>query len=188
MDMNASLRYQDSEGAQEWFCFAICVTTTFALIPIEIWCIIKFCNGTKTMKMISRRHPMVNVVIATSILLLNIGCMSILMFQSEISNSPSFGETANIAVGFSSMFVSIAGYWAVLRCWIIYYQSQLSNLISSKHWKLMINSKLDKHNLNKTQLWILKNHKKWGNWQFLKRLCIIVNIISTAVAIVAFIL
>ena len=188
MDLNETIRYDESQSVEEVFCLIIFTVTIIIVVPLEIWWIVKFCKSTKAVKTISRRHPMVNVIVSSCFVSLNICCMSILILQSRVSNSPLLKSITVATFGIFSTFVSVAAQWVALQCWIIYYQSQLSNLISSKHWKLMINSKLDKHNLNKTQLWILKNHKKWGNWQFLKRLCIVVNIISTAVAIVAFIL
>lgn len=127
---------------------------------------------------LKKRYPQISIAAGISLIILTFGSIFYIIYQSNIDDISCFHSNTWYIfmpiIGISFSCIEGTGYALAFRFWIIYYQIQLSKIVDSHEWRILIDSKYKIEDIGvKNSQWFINHKKDLGNYHFCQKIFLI---------------
>ena len=177
-----STQSEEDEWLMRFLCFIITIAIFWLIyIPMLWFGLLKYLKY-KDELFIQKRYPLITKIqIYSSLLLVAIEYTINIIYRTIIEDEKSTLYTVlwNLSLLLQPLMVYAAFYCLFWRFWMNYFDTNLVSQVSSKLWKMRINSNVE--NMEKEN-WFEHNKQKYGNHVVCGRKIFIIYLFSVIIA------
>ena len=169
------------------YCFGA-FFATISLIPLLIYCLLLLKKNGKKAWFVKRRPKLVAIsLISSAIPAISVSYIMLSRYMidpdsDQGSQSQQIAELLIWSIHTPSVFISLGFY--IIRFWLLYYDTQLAQVIKNREWRMAINPNTASNN------WFLKpqNQRIFGNdAKYLIIMNILITIVVNVIACVSWV-
>ena len=189
MPHSAEVLYQDE--TLRYSLFVAAILAFIILIPMEFVQVFRYYQVAPIDRVLVKRYPFISLTASISFTIVTVGSLVCVIFQSNIGHSSQYHSITWYIympiIAFCGAFVDIAAYAGAFRFWMIFFQNNISKIVLSHQWRVLINSSINIKDVSKHGQWFVKHKKDFGNYRYCKKLFIYIGGIGTFTSTATFV-